>query len=233
MIARTPVKISKARARIVAVIGSRLDLLGGLRMKNPPDLFELRLDQLVDCLEEVEAKMSILPAPIIITARHPLEGGANRLSVQRRRDLLRRFLPRARYVDVELRSAKALRSILDLARRKKVGRIISFHDFDHTPTLRILKTKTRAAQAQRADIFKVATRTDTPAQLERLLDYIAGNDVDLAVSAMGMGKLGALSRIVLTQLGSVLVYASLRESKIEGQLSIQQLRSALSSLKII
>jgi 3-dehydroquinate dehydratase len=50
---------------------------------------------------------------------------------------------------------------------------------------------------------------------------------------MGMGKLGALSRIVLAQLGSVLIYASVRRPKIEGQLSIQQLRSALSALKII
>lgn len=233
MTARTPVKISKGRAQTVAVIASRPDWHSALRMKSPPDLFELRLDHLIECLDEVEKKMSILPAPIIITARHPIEGGANRLSAQRRRDLLRRFLPHARYVDVELRSVKALRPILDLARRKKVSRIISFHDFDNTPSPGVLKTKIRAAKAGDADIFKIATRTDTPAQLERLLDFVAGNEIDLAISAMGMGKLGALSRIVLAQLGSVLIYASVRRPKIEGQLSIQQLRSALSALKII
>jgi 3-dehydroquinate dehydratase type I len=96
-----------------------------------------------------------------------------------------------------------------------------------------LKTKIRAAKVRGADIFKIATRTDTPAYLERLLDFVAGNNVDLAISAMGMGKLGALSRIVLAQLGSVLIYASVRRPTIEGQLSIQQLRSALSALKII
>jgi 3-dehydroquinate dehydratase-1 len=233
MTARTPVKISKARAQTVAVIASRPDWHRALRMKSPPDLFELRLDHLIECLDEIENKMSILPAPIIITARHPLEGGANRLSVQRRRDLLRRFLPHARFVDVELRSAKTFRSILDLARRKKIGRIISFHDFDHTPSPGVLKTKIRAAKGSGADIFKIATRTDTPAQLERLLDFVAGNSVDLPISAMGMGKLGAFSRIVLAQLGSILIYASVRRAQVEGQLSIQQLRSALSALKII
>ena len=138
-----------------------------------------------------------------------------------------RFLPQARYVDVELRAALSFRSLLDLARRKNVRRIISFHDFDSTPTTRSLRTKARAAKSRGADIFKVATRTDTPEQLARLFDFVANKGVDLAISAMGIGKLGAISRFVLARRGSTLNYASLGPSKIEGQLSIQQLRSAL------
>jgi len=233
MTARRSIKISKVRAQIVALIASRPDLHRALRMASPPDLFELRLDHLTGCLDEVERKTSILPAPIIITARHPDEGGANRLSLQRRRALLERFLPRARYVDVELRSTQTLRSVLDTAHRKNIRSIISFHDFDDTPSVRVLKTKARTAKSRGAHIFKVATRTDTPVQLTRLLDFAADDDVDLAISVMGMGKLGALSRIVLAQLGSVLIYTSLRQAKIEGQLSIRQLRSAISALKII
>jgi 3-dehydroquinate dehydratase-1 len=233
MTARIPVKISKPHARVVAVIVSRRDLHRALRMKNPPDLFELRLDHLLGCLDEVEKNISILPAPLIMTARHPAEGGANRLSTQQRRDLLKRFLPHARYVDVELRSAKAFGAVLDFARKKRIGRIISFHDLDHTPTVRILKSKARSAKSCGADIFKVATYTETPAQLARLLDFAADGEVNLAKSVMGMGKLGALSRIILAQLGSVLIYAALQQPNVEGQLSIQQLRSALSRLKII
>ena len=233
MTARIRVKISKRHAQIVGVIASRDGLRRALRMKNPPDLYELRLDHLLGCLDEVEKNISILRAQLIITARHPAEGGANRLSTQQRRDLLKRFLPHARYVDVELRSAKAFRAILDFARKKKIERIISFHDLDHTPTVRVLKSKARSAESCGADIFKVATRTETPAQLARLLDFAADGDVDLARSVMGMGKLGAFSRVVLAQLGSVLIYASLHEPNVEGQLSIKQLRSALSRLKII
>jgi 3-dehydroquinate dehydratase I len=233
MTARISVKISKAHARVVAVIASRPDLHRALRMTNPPDLFELRLDRLLGCLDEVEKKISILPAPLIITARHPAEGGANRLSAQQRRDLLERFLRHARYVDVELRSAKALRPVLARARKNKIRRIISFHDLGDTPSVRVLKSKARSAKSQGADIFKVASRTDTPAQVARLLDFAANEDVDLAKSVMGMGKLGALSRIVLAQLGSVLIYTALQQPKVEGQLSIKQLRSALSRLKII
>ena len=232
MTARTVVKTSRTRARLVGVIASRSDLHFASRMTTPPDLFELRLDHLIGLLDELEKKMPILRAPLIITARHPDEGGANRLSIQRRRELLLRFLPRARYVDVELRSVKELRSVLELARRKKIHRIISFHDLKETPSVRSLKAKARAASSAGANSLKIATRTDTPAQLVRLFEFFVNEDVDLPISAMGIGQLGAASRVVLAQLGSVFTYASIGRSTIEGQLSIQQLRSAFTALKI-
>ena len=227
MTTRQSVKERGPAPRIVAVIASPADLRVAMRMRMPPDLFEIRLDHFCGHLDQLETKMSILRAPLIITARHPREGGANNLSIEQRRELLSRFLSRASYVDVELRDVSSFRSLLDLARREKVRRIMSFHDFGSTPTVRSLRTKARDAKSRGADIFKVATRTDTPDQLARLFDFVANKGVDLAVSAMGIGKLGAISRFVLACCGSALNYASLGASKIEGQLSIQQLRSAL------
>src|SRR5437773_2933452 len=128
MTPRRPVKIARRRGRIVGVIASHADLRRALRIRKRPDLFELRLDHLVNILDEVQGKLSILRAPLVITARSPVEGGANGLSNSQRRELLIRFLPAASYVDIELRSARALRSVLDLARQKNVRRIISFHD---------------------------------------------------------------------------------------------------------
>jgi len=81
-------------------------------------------------------------------------------------------LPRACYIDVELRSVNALRPLLQAARRKNVGRIVSFHNLKATPDSRILRTKARAAKAHGANIFKLATRTDKPAQLARLFDFM-------------------------------------------------------------
>ena len=211
--------------RIVGIIMSSASLDFAIRMRKPPDLFELRLDHLVPMVDELENKLSRLRAPLIITARHPQEGGTNKLSTRQRRDLLFRFLRRAHYVDVELRSASALNPLLKLARRRKIRRMISFHDLKSTPDSRRLRVKARAAKAHGADIFKVATRTDTPAQLARLLAFVTKKDVDLAVSAMGIGKLGAISRVLLSRAGSVLVYASLRDSDIEGQMSLEQLRA--------
>ena len=214
------------RPRVVGVIASRVDLDQALRMPKPPDLFELRLDRLAGIVDQLENKLPRLRAPLIITARHPQEGGGNKLSLRQRRDVLTRFLPHADYVDVELRSASALRSLLTLAKQKKVRGIISFHNFKSTPPLRVLRTKARAAKTHGADIFKIATRTDTPGQLARLLDFIAKKDIDLPVSAMGIGKLGAISRVLLARAGSALVYGSVgAETDIEGQLSLKQLRA--------
>src|SRR5256885_14870770 len=116
------------RPKIVGVIFSRADLQRARRMRKPPDLFELRLDRLTN------VAIAELPAPLIITARDPREGGANNLSAVRRRALLLKFLPRAAYVDVELRSARAFRSVLESAFENKVRAILSFHDFEATPS---------------------------------------------------------------------------------------------------
>jgi 3-dehydroquinate dehydratase-1 len=194
-------------------------------MRKPPDVFEIRLDSLARDVRKWENKLPRLRAPLIVTARHPQEGGSNNLSLRERRDLLTRSLPYATYLDVELRSAFSLRSLLKLAEHKKVRAIISFHNFKSTPPVRILLAKARAAKKQGANIFKVATRTDTPVQLARLLSFITNKNIDIPLSAMGIGKLGAISRVILARAGSALVYASISaRTNVEGQLSLEQFR---------
>jgi 3-dehydroquinate dehydratase I len=213
------------RPRVVGVIASRADFDFAVRLREPPDLFELRLDRVVDVVDQLEKKLSRLRAPLIITARHPMEGGANQLSAAQRYNLLARFLSQARYIDVELRSAPVFGSLLRLARNQNVRRIISVHHLKSTPSSGRLRAQARAAKRYGADIFKLATRTDTPAQLTRLIDFVVRKDVNVALSAMGIGKLGAASRVLLACCGSALVYASLSLSDIEGQISLEQLRA--------
>jgi 3-dehydroquinate dehydratase-1 len=207
------------------VIASRVDLDRAVRMRRPPDLFELRLDRFTAAVvDRVEKMLPKLSAPLIITARHPHEGGAGRLSIPKRRALLTRFLACADYVDVELRSTRAMRSLLAVAKKEKICCIISFHSLKWTPSVSLLSTKAREAKAHRADIFKVATRTDTPMELGRLLDFTTNSRLNLPLAVMGIGQLGAISRILLARAGSVLIYASLgTATDIEGQLSLEQL----------
>jgi 3-dehydroquinate dehydratase I len=223
MIAR---RWTKRRTRVVGVIASCTDLERALRMRRPPDLFELRLDRLAGMADQLENVLPKLRTPLIITARHPREGGARKLRLRQRRDLLAKFLNHAHHIDVELRSAPALRSLLKLAEKKNVRRIISLHNFKSTPTARILAAKAREARSHGADIFKVATRTDTPTELGRLLEFMTSSRLDLALAVMGIGKLGAISRVLLARAGSVLIYASVGAvTDVEGQLSLEQLRA--------
>ena len=229
-------KHRRRQPQLVGVITSTEELTFAIRMGEPPDFFELRLDRLVrppsrsygiaGVVDRLEDKISKLRAPLVITARHPMEGGANRLSRLQRHDLLARFLPHARYIDIELRSAFVFRSLLRLARKRNVGRIISVHHLKTTPTPGRLRTQARAAKRYGADIFKVATRTDTPAQVTRLIRFVAAKDLGLAVSAMGIGKLGAASRVLLACSGSALVYVSVAAATdIEGQISLEKFRA--------
>jgi 3-dehydroquinate dehydratase len=48
----------------------------------------------------------------------------------------------------------------------------------------------------------------------------------LPVAAMGMGKLGQLSRLLFAQCGSALIYTSLGKPRVDGQLSLEQFRAA-------
>jgi 3-dehydroquinate dehydratase-1 len=213
--------------QIVAVIFSRADLRRAIRMRNPPDLFELRLDGLVHTIEIVRAALDRLGAPLIITARHPREGGANRLSSPSRRSLLIEFLPRAAYVDVELRSARHFGEVLRSAQANKIRAIVSFHDFRGTPSASRLDEILRRAESLGADLVKIATRTDTPAELARLLDFFERRRSAANIVAMGIGKLGRKSRLELARRGCALNYARLGEPRVTGQLSIGELRRAL------
>jgi 3-dehydroquinate dehydratase type I len=216
------------RHRIVGVIASAADLRFALQMSQPPDLFELRLD----CLYPVgkwENQIRRLAAPIIITARDPREGGHNNLPLRTRRDLLGHFLDRARFVDIELRSVRYMRNLLRQVRNAGVGVIVSIHDFQSTPSLGRLRAKATLVRRLRPAIFKVVTRTDSAAELGRLLQFAADNQKLLPLSVFGVGKLGALSRILLAQRGSLLSYTSLKAPLVEGQVSLEQFRRALAS----
>jgi len=213
--------------QIVGVIFTLADLRRAAGMRSPPDLFELRLDALSARSEEVKAVVGNLRAPLIITARHPLEGGSNQLSAQKRRALLLRFLPHAAYVDIELRSAETLAVILEEARTKSIRTIVSFHHLKGTPSHPRLDGIARAALSLGADFLKIATRTDTSAQLARLRDFFWRERPEMKIAAMGIGRLGRISRFEFARHGSALNYGHLGRSQAEGQLSITQLRRIL------
>jgi 3-dehydroquinate dehydratase len=218
---------TKRRPRVVGVISSRADLEQALRMRSPPDLFELRLDRLAGMADQLEKR----PTQAAHAAHHhsatPERRRQRQIVTAATACVAQSVFNYADYLDVELRSARALRALLVIAKTKNVRRIISFHNFKSTPRARTLATRAGEAKSQGADIFKVATRTDTPMELGRLVEFMTSNRLDLAVAVMGIGKLGAISRVLLARSGSVLIYASVgAATNVEGQMSLEQLRAS-------
>jgi 3-dehydroquinate dehydratase I len=216
------------RSKIAGVISSRGDFNRALRMRTPPDLFELRLDAFGTAIDVIRSRIEGLGGGIIITARHPREGGVNQLSLRKRRELLLSLLPQVAWIDIEIRSAAAMAAVFRAARKNGVRTILSFHDLRGTPSATRLDELARQAHSLGADLFKVATRTDTTAQLERLIDFFKrSRRLHKNVVAMGIGKFGRKSRLELARMGCPLNYAHLGAPRIAGQLSIPELRRAL------
>jgi len=220
-------KQKHAASQLVAVIATPFALARARRLRNPPDFFELRLDALANSLGEVAANIPHLRAPIILTARHPKEGGLGSLTSRKREALLRRFLDSAALVDVELRFVRQMAGLVLELRRRQIGLLLSSHDFHTTPDVRELHRLTRQAAMFRPAIFKLATHTDWQAQLDRLATYLSEkNRYPFPIAVMGMGRLGFPSRRQFDRIGSALTYASLDTAKVEGQPSLDQLRRA-------
>lgn len=227
MTARGRVKAASHRPKSVGVIFSGADLPRALRLRRPPDFFELRLDGLVAHLDELRGALPRLRVPFIITARSPGEGGANHLALARRRELLLQFLPQAALVDIELRGALALSAVCAAARAGKIPLILSRHDLKTTPSVAALLESARQAHSLGAAIFKIAARTDNSAQLGRLVEFVESKGAPLPISAMGIGGRGCESRARLARAGSVLNYAHLGRATVSGQWSFVQLRALL------
>jgi len=215
MTAHERIKIP-ARA-LVGVIASIDELRLASRMRAPPDLFELRLDHLPNL---PESQLPRLPRPVIITARHPAEGGKR----CHRKNLLRQFLPYARFVDMELRSMPELRELWTEARRLGVRRICSVHDFKRTPELSTLRKKFSRSRKTDANVFKLVARADSLRDLLTLFEFLWIHRALMPVCVMAVGKFGPNSRLLFREAGSIFTYAPLRHPLYEGQLTLGQLR---------
>ncbi|MGI9113709.1 MAG: hypothetical protein DLM52_08030 [Chthoniobacterales bacterium] len=205
---------------VVGVIASQGELRAAARIRRPPDLFELRLD----CLPDIDPTNVLrLRRPLIITARNPAEGGCNKLAF-RRDDRLREFLPCAAFIDVELRSLRELRAVWKEAGRRKIQRICSVHNFARTPSHAVLLKQFQRARSAGANIFKLVTRADTPDDFLTLLQFLRRARGRCCV--MAIGRFGPISRLLLAECGSVLVYAALQQPLYPGQLTLRELRQA-------
>ncbi|SRR5579862_2968116 len=202
---------------VVGAVHTPAGLREALRLRRGAvDFLEIRADAFAGQEARLLAKLPALAAPLIVTARHPLEGGGGALSAARRVGLQETFLPHAALIDVELRSLGPMQGVIRQARAAGVGVILSHHDFKKTPSAAVLrKLALRAAEAG-ADVFKVAAFTGAVRDLRVLLDFLDG-EKRVPLSVMGMGPFGKISRLLFARAGSVLNYGFLDQSQVAGQ----------------
>jgi 3-dehydroquinate dehydratase-1 len=218
--------------KVVATVHSLAGLRLATRLRpGDVDFLELRVDALVGQLDKVRRTLPRMRLPVLLTVRHPAEGGIGKLSANRRRRLFSEFLDHAAVVDVELRAAGPMRDVIEAARAHGAGVVISDHHFHSTPTLRRMLEGRRRAFAAGADIFKIATMAGDARSLARLLDFTARN-AGMPCSVMGMGRFGQVSRLALATAGSVLNYGYLDRPNAPGQWEARELKRLLVRLEV-
>ena len=110
--------------------------------------------------------------------------------------------------------------------------IASNHDFEKTPDLATLLQREAQARALGADVVKFAFRLHSAEDMMVGVELLRRATGPLAV--MGMGALGAVSRLLYVQHGSCLIYGYLGQTPTSpGQWSAALCKAALASTAIL
>jgi 3-dehydroquinate dehydratase I len=186
---------------------------------------EIRLDRMTVGEEDVRAIFSSGPR-LIATCR---PGG---LRDQDRLALLRTAIEaKAAYVDVEIEASKDFRkAVLEAAAGAGCRVIVSYHDFVRTPLRPELADIIDRAFAAGADLAKIACLAESERDNARLLGLL---DDRRPLAVMGLGRLGAKTRVLASLLGAVFVYASAGEGRetAAGQIPATRLAALIRTME--
>ena len=195
----------------------------------PCDVVELRVDGLpADTDWSALAQMRCC-RPVLVTVRHESEGGLRLMHAAERISIARALLPLAAALDWEIARMEEAAELLAEARAAGVVTIASAHDFEQTPSLESLLEKEQHARSLGADVAKFAFRLHSAEDMMvgvELLRRATG-----ATTVMGMGSLGAVSRLLYAQHGACLVYGYLGDTPTApGQWSAELCRRTLDAI---
>ena len=188
------------------------------------DFAEVRLDGFRPTPDDAK-KIFSHPGKLIATMRPGDRPDEERLAV-----LVAAIEAGADYVDVELDSPPLItEGIMAAARRYDCGVIVSFHDFAGTPTRKELGKIVDGCFSMGADIAKIACVTNSTGDCARLLGVL---DDERPIVAVGMGKLGRITRIAAPLLGSPFTFASpsIGKETAEGQIDASTLKRIMEEI---
>lgn len=192
------------------------------------DWVELRVDALSPDVS-VEQLLAQRPeCPVLLTVRHESEGGCRVMSESERLATAIRLLPLATAVDWETAQLEHAQELVSAAKAAGVTVIASNHDFEKTPSLEALLQREAHARSLGADIVKFAYRLHSAEDMMVGVELLRAASGPIAV--MGMGPLGAVSRLLYVQHGACLIYGYLGDNPTApGQWSAALCQQALAS----
>ncbi len=202
----------------VSVIEKSIPLI--VDIANSSEMAEIRIDLCGLNLQTTNEVFSHIQKPTIATCR------PDYCNDEQRTDLLKAAIEAgATYVDVEIESPETFKKqVMDFAKAHNCKNIISYHNYEKTPSSQELKTIVDDCFAQGADIAKIATMAQTKADSARVLSLYAEYS---NIVALAMGAEGKITRIANLCLGSPFSFAavSLEHISAQGQMTVQQMKT--------
>ncbi len=204
-----------------------------------PDIVEWRADffqALGDAkavVETARALRSALPGlPLLFTRRSAAEGGQKvPVSEQAVVDVYAAVCEAdcVDLVDYEMSNPPAgMKTVREASRRRGIGLVCSYHNFQETPSAATLDAQFRRAQDLGGDVAKVAVMPKSREDVLTLLwATLQASQLDLPLISMSRGALGAPSRIIGFAFGSALSFGVGAGASAPGQMPIAELRAAI------
>jgi len=192
-----------------------------LSVVNQFELAEIRMDLTSLSDSDIQLLFS-QPTALIATFRPEKIPEA-----QRARKLQLAIESGASYVDIEIENDEPFNNkIIASAKKHNCKIIISYHNFNATPTSEELNQIINQAFKQGADIAKIACMVNDKADNVRLLSLY---DNKKPVVALGMGELGKITRIASLYLGApfTMVSANTSRSTAPGQIDYKTLKELM------
>lgn len=194
------------------------------------DFIELRADTIEHVSEkDIAALSAVCTGESIFTLRRKDEGGMFQESEGDRIELLNKAASlQFTYIDLELATCLENQDIHIPA--EKI--IISYHDFEQTPSLSYLLEIKRQMKLYPHQIMKFATVVHTFHDRQVLFSLLVNKQDNETIIVMGMGEHGRLVRILSPLLGGFTTYASTpRTQSAPGQLSADSLENIYTILE--
>ncbi|MEM9281532.1 MAG: type I 3-dehydroquinate dehydratase [Verrucomicrobiota bacterium] len=197
------------------------------------EVLEFRLDVLVKSVDSATKVMRTVENSSLLTVRSPEEQGANSLTTEDRLTLYGENLSSVELVDTEIASLKleAFQGFPAQVHERGAKLIGSLHEFDSFPGIHSLRSRVDEAFDLGADIAKIAVHISEMSQLFDLVTLVESHHREgRLVSAMGMGPLGKVSRLVLAAAGSCLNYGYLHIPNAPGQWPAEELKRLIAAM---
>ena len=191
------------------------------------DVIEIRLDALQRI--EVAPFITQLANPLLFTNRPIWEGGAFAGEEEVRiAPLLEAASQGAHYVDLELKAPDSShQALLEMTNTTSCQLILSWHNFQDTPSKVELVGRLAMIQDKGAHIAKIVTMAHDFHDVLRVLSLQEeAARMDIPLIAFCMGQPGVISRVATVELGGYMTYCAVSESEATapGQLSVAVLR---------